>query len=109
MRSCSRRVSPGADGADGRGEAVPAVAVLVARSFSVVLPSRFCTVDPGVAAARSDFFSGNANGMVASAAAANVNIAAAHPHAAIVACAIGANTNWPSDPPALIVPAAVDR
>src|SRR6187431_806304 len=53
--------------------------------------------------------SGNAKKIVVSAEAASVNIAATHPNAPITPCAIGANTNCPSDPPALIVPAAVDR
>jgi hypothetical protein len=47
--------------------------------------------------------------MASNAVAASTNMAALQLAAAMMACVIGANTNWPSDPPALITPAAAER
>ena len=47
--------------------------------------------------------------MVTSAEAASVNMAAPQPQALMTSCVTGANTNCPSEPPALMVPAAIER
>ena len=53
--------------------------------------------------------SGSASGIASNEATASVYIALAQPANAITACTSGANTNCPSEPPALMKPAANDR
>lgn len=53
--------------------------------------------------------SGQASGRVSSDTSASPVIAFAQPAAPIVSWTSGANTNWPSEPPALIRPAANER
>src|SRR5690606_16051929 len=53
--------------------------------------------------------SGHASGKVSSEAAASPNMATPQPAALIASCTSGANTNCPSEPPALMSPAANER
>ena len=52
---------------------------------------------------------GQANGSVSRLAPATVSIAVIQPKPEMIACTIGAKTNWPSEPPALTRPAAKER
>ena len=74
---------------------------------SVISPTAVATLPPPVATALRR--KGHASGIASNEATASVYIADAHPAAAMTNCTMGANTNCPSEPPALMKPAANDR